>query len=799
MVLFLTSSLAEYHDEETCVKAVERDRQFLDRLRAYWTYPVSFLVFASDPDDYHTTDLVSSKMQAYFQLAGMPIREMRTLDHRNMAEAETLLQSADVIFLAGGHASTENRFMKECHLKELLRSPAPFEGIVIGLCAGAMNCAEHCYMIPELPGEAADPGFEKDMEGLGLTNLNIVPHKTALETLVLDGKRMLEDILLPDSQGRKIFLIEDGSYFQIEGDETKFYGEGEIIENGMVRPIMRDKIDPQVFQSVIEDGYDCVAELEKSGEMRYIYLSPMLRQSGISEGKTRYYKDFIDIISRELAVEEEKQALLDETALDIVFREAENEACYARTIHLHLPDGRHAEDFRVRMTADGTLGICILRDNTEILDHDWMTNVYSRNGFLAEAEKLLGRLDLRERYAVLYTNIMGFKAVNEIFGEESGDQVILQIRDRLRETFHPLLIGRFESEHFTLIVRASFLSEENLNRLRTHDFTKGLQKYTMRIHIGIYRIDPEDLRSGLTITRMTDLAKLAEENIRKMPGTLHAAFSEEMRAEYMQREAFLSGFRDALEGKEFRPYFQPIVETSSGRIVCAEALVRWIRLGGKIVPPGQFVPVFEAAGRISEIDRSMMHEVMRFLSWRMKRGNFAVPCSVNLSRIDFYDAGMIREIHEMVSSEAFPPSLLKLEVTETAYLELETDAVGFLEEMRNLGVKILLDDFGSGKSNLSSLGNFQFDTIKLDMGFIRKIGVSRSVEAVIHSVIDLAHSVGSTVVAEGVETEQQLSFLKEEHCDMIQGYLFYRPMPETDFSKLLDYVWYGERLEKGIQ
>ena len=176
---------------------------------------------------------------------------------------------------------------------------------------------------------------------------------------------------------------------------------------------------------------------------------------------------------------------------------------------------------------------------------------------------------------------------------------------------------------------------------------------------------------------------------------------------------------------------------------------------------------------------------MDFIARRADQGKRIVPCAINLSRVDFYDSQFIESIFERLKEKKIDPSMLRIEVTESAYADLETKSMDYLKKMKSVGIKILLDDFGSGMSSLSMLETFDFDVIKLDIGFIRKIGINDKAEAIIVSTINLAHSIGTTVTAEGVETQKQYEFLRNADCDYIQGYYFFKPLPESGFADVL--------------
>ena len=258
-----------------------------------------------------------------------------------------------------------------------------------------------------------------------------------------------------------------------------------------------------------------------------------------------------------------------------------------------------------------------------------------------------------------------------------------------------------------------------------------------------------------------------------------------MIADYVNQRIFVSELDKALKKGEFLPYYQPIVDAKTGEIVSAEALIRWKHSERGMIPPGLFIPVFEKEGLTTKLDSFMVNSVLDFNIERMKNGKTAIPCAVNLSRVDFYDTKLLDILKKKLKNQENVHDMLKLEITESAYAVLESDALAFLEEMKQLGLSFLLDDFGSGMSSLSTLELYDFDTIKLDMGFIRKIGKSPKAEAIIRHTIGMAHDMGAKVTAEGVEDKEQLDFLRSVGCDMIQGYYFYKPMPKEEFEALL--------------
>ena len=782
MVTFLTSSFVEYMDySDSDISPIIDENGFVSNLLSVWKPDSSFLFVASDPDDYENTRKVKARLINALLVSGFSIGESVILDRSTMGLAAELVKGADVIYLSGGHAPTQNRFFKEIGLKELLKD---FDGVVIGLSAGSVNAAENVYLIPELPGEAVDPGFSREGEGLGLTDINIVPHSNYFRTKILDGLSFFDDILLKDSVGRKLYFIQDGSYFIIKDGEWKFFGEGDVIENKTVRHISTC-IDSDIFSAVMRDGYELVFEItnREEGKISFKHISDRFRSLGISE-ELSDYRTLIDMITDRFVIENEKEQIRLETQKVFVTKEIEHDGEFARAFHFEMPDGIHTENLRMRRNfLNGRRTFCIIYESTAMANRDWMTDVFSREGFIARMKEILPKLDISAGCSIVYANIKNFKTVNEVLGEQSGDMVIFQLRDRLKKYLAPIVLSRFESDHFIMLVDNSFLSEENLKELCSDTYEERFKKFSFTIRLGIYRL-LEDDRTQSPI-HMADCAKLSEKLMREESVRSWNYYDEDIKVNYLRQGLLISDLKDSIKNDEFKAYYQPIVDAGSRKIISAEALVRWQHHKLGMVSPGEFIPAFENAGKISQVDDYMIEKVTGFQNERKRSGMKTVPISVNLSRIDFYDYLLLEHLSKIAENNEDIASIIKLEVTESAYAALESGAIDFLKHMRRLEIPILLDDYGSGMSSLSTLESFDFDIVKLDMGFIRKIGKSQKAESIIRSTIDLSHGIGARVVAEGVETAEQHAFLYYSGCDMIQGYYFYKPLPEQEFAKLL--------------
>ena len=646
--------------------------------------------------------------------------------------------------------------------------------------------------MPELPGESIDPEFIRFTDGLGLTRINVVPHIEYEKTVTLDGKKLIDEIVAKDSTDRDIYLIPDGSYFIIHNGITQYFGEGMIMRNGVTRPLYSGiiktdnvhfkNICPSIFDTNVSEYYDCVLELDvNSGNVEFFHISNFFLENGIIPVNLDSFDEFNCIFSDNLIVAEEKKPFLDQLQIPCILNELETKGSYVRTVHLETPNGIKAENIRVKeIDCDPKRLLVTLTDITMILDHDWMTDEYSRSGFLSRAEKLMKDPEYQNGYSVVYANVQGFKAVNDLLGTQSGDMVIFLEKDALVNELNPIIIARLESDHFVLITKTENITAEKMNRLCYQSYTEGTKKLPILIRCGIYNITDTIKK----VPQMLDQAKLAEKSI-PAHGTPYAVCSERMIQDYVNQRVFVSELDNALKNGEFLPYYQPIVDAKTGEIVSAEALIRWNHHEKGMIPPGMFIPAFEKEGQTTKLDSFMVNSVLNFNIARMQKGQKVVPCAVNLSRMDFYDTKLMAMLKQKLKNQTNVQEMLKLEITESAYAVLETDALTFLDEMKKLGLTFLLDDFGSGMSSLSTLEVYNFDVIKLDMGFIRKIGKNPNAEAIIRHTIGMAHDMGAKVVAEGVETKEQLEFLQEVDCDMIQGYYFYKPMPEEEFAKLL--------------
>lgn len=236
MKLFLTSSPCSPYPQEDgqVLYGYSRDNGFLEKLTEGWKPGYRCLMIASDPEAFVHNDKMRGEFEGFFQISGIPVSGLTVCDRRNQNQIKRLLEENQILILAGGHVPTQNSFFAEIGLKTLIRG---FEGTVMGISAGTMNCAETVYAQPELPGESTDPGYRRFLPGLGLTRLQVLPHYQEVKDHLLDGKRLFEDITFGDSRGHTFLALPDGSYVLSEDGRETLYGEAYEIHDGTMRNI----------------------------------------------------------------------------------------------------------------------------------------------------------------------------------------------------------------------------------------------------------------------------------------------------------------------------------------------------------------------------------------------------------------------------------------------------------------------------------------------------------------------------------------------------------------------------------
>lgn len=553
-----------------------------------------------------------------------------------------------------------------------------------------------------------------------------------------------------------------------------------------VSAIYREDLHKKILEQLVQREYDyiCVIDVKK----QTIYVdADILGAEWNWTGKELNYYDARDLLIEAFLDNNDSRDYRHSSDIPYIVERLEQQEEYSFMFHFDVPGQRRNKKqwkFSYLNREEGLI-LTTLKDVTILLEQDHLTGEANRYGFIRRARQVIRDTQLQCQFAIMYFNIKGFKAINELFGTEGGD---LALREVVRTIHHsklyPYAIGRVEADHFVCLVDAANINYENLKEQLHQVLT--IQQRSMDVYAvcGIYMI-PEHERME-SVSNMCDRARIAKDYIEDEYVQPYAVFDASMSSSYMERNDALRDLSHALEKKEFHVYYQPVYDAFSGEIASAEALVRWIREDGTMVSPGIFVPSLEDSGRISQMDLFVERSVFSFLEERYHKGQFIVPVSVNMSQMDFFDKDMMASVFVDVSNTDLPVDYTRIEVTETAYSMVASNNRNVLLNMKNIGVKFYLDDFGSGYSSFSTIRDYDFDVVKLDMGFVQKIGTTARANAVIQAIIDMAHAIGSKVVAEGAETKEQVDALRDMKCDYIQGYYFSKPLSEEEFEALLN-------------
>lgn len=416
-------------------------------------------------------------------------------------------------------------------------------------------------------------------------------------------------------------------------------------------------------------------------------------------------------------------------------------------------------------------------------DYDILTGLYNMDSFIRHTTTLLSVFD-DYKFAVVQLDIAHFKLINEVYGRAHGDALLCHIGNCLRDLCESIdCFARMNSDVFLICLHYDAECElrRRLDKL-INNIESFPSQYKIMVSAGVYCI--HDI--NMPITTMVDYANLALKEIKGSNSYLikYYFYDDKIRQKMLLEKHMESEMQDALLNREFIVYLQPKVSLETGEIVGAEALVRWLR-NGELVAPTQFIPLFEKNGFIVELDAYIWEEVCKIIKDFESLGLPRIPISTNVSRMNIYSPDFAKYILQLTEKYQISQNLLELELTESVFLENPEELYNTMIGLQEKGFKIAMDDFGSGYSSLNMLRNVPIDILKIDKDFFDDKYDTTSGFTIIESTIALAHKLHLSVVAEGIETEEQRCFLLDCGCDMAQGYLFSKPVTKEQFVELL--------------
>lgn len=413
----------------------------------------------------------------------------------------------------------------------------------------------------------------------------------------------------------------------------------------------------------------------------------------------------------------------------------------------------------------------------------------SLRDFLIEGTRLIK--STTKNYAVVAVDISNFRFLNDVYGMEEGDKVMNMMNEAffmnnpscvlvcniVGDQFRAVLdIGdRTIEEEVSIIEQTNQKLEKELERL--------YPKVYLHIYTGLCFIDRSQIDDNYNIRQSVDKAHFAKKNMKGHFEISCAVYEDEKYKDFSKQMDVIRIFESALVNGGIRSYFQPKIDGDTGELIGMEALCRMFDKEDNMVSPALFIPILEKNGMLSRLDDCMMDNTFAIMREWLDKGMLKVPVSINLSRIDFFNSQLVSRIEGLRIKHNIPVELIELEVTESAFVEYMNEIVTSVSELRKLGFKISVDDFGSGYSSLGLLVKLPADIIKLDGSFIREsLKDERGVD-VVGSVIAMLNKIKYDIICEGVETKEEEQMIKSFGCKKIQGFLYDRPLSKSDFEE----------------
>ena len=498
------------------------------------------------------------------------------------------------------------------------------------------------------------------------------------------------------------------------------------------------------------------------------------------------YSDTIEKDIPKFVVDSEVEECQQALSFSVVQYELENHDQYTCSFSVIYPDGRLARKKWQYTYLDESRDV-IAFTRSDITDlytaqTDPVTGIYNREKFYSAARRLIDA-NPEIRFAIARFDIDHFKAFNELYGIAEGDRMLREVGSAFRRMKIKLfLYGHMEADHFICC-----LPVYSLYQLPTlHNCELWLHnkhpEFDFSVRMGVYCIEDP----ALEVSLMSDRALLALRSVKGMYAERFAFYNDSMRAAMLEEQELVGEMRMALDRREFDVYLQPQYNFLENTVAGAEALVRWLHPVKGLISPAKFIPLFERNGFIIQLDRYVWERVCALMRKWIDAGLDPVPVSVNISRMDVYNQKLAQTLCALVEKYGLEPGMLRLEITESAYMDDPGQLVSVVEQLQSKGFFVEMDDFGSGYSSLNTLKDVPVDMLKLDMRFIDSRDNSGRGGIILNSVVRLAHWLGLPVIAEGVEDARQVDYLKTIGCTLAQGFYFARPMPVQEFERLLE-------------
>ncbi len=651
-------------------------------------------------------------------------------------------------------------------------------------------------------------GYRRD-ELLGQKVTNIIPQGFA-ERLITDSTRTAAEALAQQI-GTGIELTarrKDGTAFPVEIMLSPLESAEEILVTAAIRDIsVRKAAEEHLaqmegrYRGLLEAAPDAMVVVNEAGEIVLVNLQAekqfgYRRDELLGQKVTNIIPEgFAErLIADSTRTAAEALAQQIGTGIELTAR-CKNGTAFPVEIMLsplESPDGilvtAAIRDISARKAAEAD-ALTMTLQMAHSAEHDFLTGLPNRMLLNDRVGQAIVRAERHaNKVAVLFLDVDGFKHINDSLGHPTGDKLLKSIAERLLGCVRaPDTVSRQGGDEFVVLLSeiehdedTAILARRMLKQvMRTHTINGQDLHITASIGVSVY---PDDGTNAETLIKNADTAMYqAKEKGRQS----YQFFKPAMNVRAVERQSIEEGLRRALERRELVVHYQPKVGLSDRRITGAEALIRWNHPTRGLVPPGQFIPVAEECGLIRPIGAWVLREACKQARAWADAGLPALTMAVNVSAMEFREDSFLDGVFETLDETGFDPRQLELELTESVLVKQAESAASILRAVRDKGVQVAIDDFGTGYSSLSYLRKFPVDALKIDQSFVRQISTGGDDTIIVTAIIALARSLKLRVVAEGVETVEELAFLSAHRCDEVQGYYFGRPVPPHQFASLL--------------
>lgn len=445
-----------------------------------------------------------------------------------------------------------------------------------------------------------------------------------------------------------------------------------------------------------------------------------------------------------------------------------------------------AKPYKVEIIRHRLSNIITFRETAAMVNksqRDELTGLYNKQFFGQKLQELLQN-NPDNKYDLLSFGIERFKLVNDTYGMRCGDEVLAYVGSKIDEFCKETgICARFSADiYFGVVPHRDCYSNQVFQELfdKVNEYPIDME---IKLHCGIYEI----LDSSVEVSAMCDRAQLAADRSKGKYDEYFYIYDESIRDTLLEEQFITSHMQQAIDNKEFLVYYQPKYDANTELVAGAEALVRWNQPTKGFMSPGSFIPIFEKNGFITQVDEYVWETACSDIHTWIEKGYSPVAVSVNVSRADIYNPKFIDIMLGLIAKYQIPMKYLHLEITESAYTENPKQIISVVGQLRDLGFIVEMDDFGSGYSSLNMLAEMPVDVLKLDMGFIQSETRNSSGKGILSFAISLAKWLDLAVVAEGVETKEQIIALRTMECNYIQGYYYSKPLQKKEFEKLIQF------------